>query len=431
MGNGGIFSGQGGISLRTGLSADELINSTDETSILYYMYTNSLTNNGIDITFWTDLYGYIFRVNSALEGISQSTGISAPVKQQLLGEARFLRAFYYFYLVNLYGDVPLITGIDPKVNSIAPRKASSLVYEQIIKDLQDAENELNENYVKSDAVTAYTERIRPNKATAKALLSRVYLFTQQWALAEDEASKIINNTAIYELEDLDRVFLLDSKEAIWQLQPTSLGENTIDAKTFVLASGISNSGTGPDGSQYSRPVYLSKEIFNAFEVGDNRKINWVDSVKTNGVTYPYVYKYKAWDIDQPRTEYLMVFRLGELYLIRAEARAQQGNIMGANSAASDLNAIRNRAGLDGISSTNKDDMLNSILQERKVELFTEWGHRWLDLKRTGEVNTVMTKVAPTKGGTWEPYKSLYPIPVQDIGYNPNFKGHQNLGYPEL
>jgi hypothetical protein len=427
MSTGGIFSGQGGISLKTGLSADELINTTDDANILYYLYTNALTNNGADLGFWSDLYAYIFRVNSAIEGLSASSGISTPVKQQLLGEAKFLRAFYYFYLVNLYGDVPLLTTTDPQINGIASRTDKSKVYNQIIKDLAEAQNELSDDYVKADAVTSYNERLRPNKAVATALLSRVYLYTSQWVLAEGEASKLIENTGTYQLETLDNTFLKDSKEAIWQLQPTGVGDNTLDARAFVLLSGSLNSGTGPDGNPNGRPVYLSKEMFNAFEIGDNRKTTWVDSVELNGTTYPFAYKYKAWDIDQNRSEYLIVFRLGEQYLIRAEARAQQGKV---SDAASDLNAIRYRAGLGNTLADNQSSMLNSIFQERKVELFIEWGHRWLDLKRTAKVDQVMKEFTPTKGGIWEPYKALYPIPVSDIQHNPSFKGHQNPGYPE-
>jgi len=70
------------------------------------------------------------------------------------------------------------------------------------------------------------------------------------------------------------------------------------------------------------------------------------------------------------------------------------------------------------------------LQEKKVEFFTEWGHRWCDLKRTAKVDEVMNIVAPAKGGSWAAYKALYPIPVQDIQRNPSLKGHQNPGYPE-
>jgi hypothetical protein len=100
-------------------------------------------------------------------------------------------------------------------------------------------------------------------------------------------------------------------------------------------------------------------------------------------------KYKN-DQISPITEYSMVMRLAEQYLIRAEARAEQSNITGANSATSDVNAIRARAGIAGTTATTQNDMLQAIADERLRELFTEWGHRWLDLKRTGRALTVLS-----------------------------------------
>ncbi len=119
----------------------------------------------------------------------------------------------------------------------------------------------------------------------------------------------------------------------------------------------------------------------------------------------------------------MIFRLAEQYLIRAECRLRQNNLEGATD---DINIIRNRANLPSISSTNQEEMLEVILHERQVELFTEWGHRWLDLKRTSQVDAVMQTVAPVKGASWERTDQLYPIPMQDILKNPNLT--QNRGY---
>jgi hypothetical protein len=124
----------------------------------------------------------------------------------------------------------------------------------------------------------------------------------------------------------------------------------------------------------------------------------------------------------------MVLRLGEQYLIRAEARAQQGKVTGAGSAEEDLDAIRTRAGLSPTTASTQAQMLDAILQERRVELFAEWGHRWLDLKRTNTIDQVMSVVAPSKGGVWESYKALYPIPFNELLLNPKLKP-QNPGYP--
>ena len=417
-----VFSGNSGLSIRSGLSGDELISSASTSSLANVLFTNALTNEG-DQLFWPQLYSFIFRINAAIEGISASKGITDEGKSQLLGEAKFLRAFMYFHLVNLYGDVPLLLSTDVKINSLAPRIEKSAVYQQIIKDLLEAQNLLNDNYYAGNLETISAERLRPNNSVATALLSRVYLYTQQFALAEQEASKLLTDGA-YELETLDGSFLKGSKEAIWQLQPVSPDiNNTLDASVLIL----SIPPIGPNAD--SRPYYLSKNIFNSFELGDMRKTHWIDSVKVGIFTYPYANKYKLY-LDQPRNEYLIVFRLAEQYLIRSEARAHLGKLVGDNSAIVDLNTIRQRAGLDASRAASQQEILEAISRERKVELFTEWGHRWFDLKRTGKIDEVMNIVSVQKGGMWAAYKSLYPIPVTDIQYNPTLRGHQNPGYPE-
>jgi hypothetical protein len=167
-------------------------------------------------------------------------------------------------------------------------------------------------------------------------------------------------------------------------------------------------------------------LANSFDSGDNRRKIWVDSVIVRGVTYRYPNKYKSATLNAPVTEYSIVLRLSEQYLICAEARAKQGNVTGADSM---LNVIRARAGLSAIVSGSKEKFISNVMHERQVELFTEWGHRWLDLKRTGLVNTVMEKATPLKGGgAWQSYQQFFPIPAYELLYNPALAGHQNTGY---
>jgi hypothetical protein len=115
----------------------------------------------------------------------------------------------------------------------------------------------------------------------------------------------------------------------------------------------------------------------------------------------------------------MVIRLAEVYLIQAEARAQQGNIGGAQG---DLNLVRARAGLGPTTANDVGSLLTAILHERQVELVAEWGHRWLDLKRTGMADAVLGSEKPG----WVGYDTLYPIPAQQLTANPALV--QNPGY---
>jgi len=411
------------ISLFTGLSADELTlfdlnNDNINNTNFYPYYSNSLTDLNVGIAdFWINIYPIIFIANSAIEGLNNNSSLTSSVKQQLLGEAKFIRAFCYFYLVNLYGDVPLVTGTDPNVNASLPRTPQTLVYQQIIADLKDAQNLLSANYLGADVTSTTSERVRPTKWAAMALLARVYLYTKDYVKAEAQATDVINNSSFYGLSALDDVFLKNSTEAIWQLQPVRDGidANTGEGKLFILPD------TGPNSDLY--PVYLSNNVVNSFEIGDQRKMSWVDSVIVDNNIYYFPYKYKVGAIEAPVSEYIMVLRLGEQYLIRAEARANQGNISGA---VEDLNAIRSRAGLPGTTASDQTALLMAIQHERQVELFTEWGHRWFDLKRTNTVNTVMNSVTPQKGGIWNPNWQLYPISLSELQADPKLV--QNPGY---
>ena len=168
------------------------------------------------------------------------------------------------------------------------------------------------------------------------------------------------------------------------------------------------------------------EFSGVFEMGDLRKTDWI---RTNRKNFLMSYKYRSYSStattnpDDSRKENSTVFRLAEQFLIRAEARAQQDKL---DLAISDVDAIRERAGLPLIANTNpsigKADLLDAIMHERRVELFTEWGHRWFDLKRTGLALTVLS---PIKSGLTQ-NDLLYPIPQSELIKNPFLE--QNLGY---
>ncbi|ACU60662.1 RagB/SusD family nutrient uptake outer membrane protein [Chitinophaga pinensis] len=409
---GSLAHGRYSFSVQLGLQADEI-------AALPGSFLNGQYRNIFRYDFWTTLYKLIYRANAALEGLTASTSLSPDVKNQLLGEAYFLRAFYYFYLVNLYGDVPLILNSDYKSNSNASRTPMADVYNKMVGDLKLAEQLLSDNYLAPNAASVVDDRLRPTKAVATAMLARVYLYQKNWKDAAAEASKVIDNKAVYDTVALDQVFLMNSKEAIWQLQPNyeeGTFNNTLDADVFVLINGP---------NPFQKPVVVADFLLEAFEKGDQRRQHWIGvNHASNGTTYYYPFKYKVYEPDVDRAEYIMVMRLAEQYLIRAEARAELNDIKGAQD---DLNTVRSRAGLPDTDASDKTALVKAILHERQIELFSEWGHRWLDLKRTGTVDDVMGKITPLKGGTWESYKQLFDIPVSEFKYNGNLV--QNTGYP--
>jgi hypothetical protein len=400
MSNDGAWMGPEGISYLCGLSADEfLLQQEDELSLS--MYKNQVMPDNVPL--WRLLYNYIHRANAAIEGLTAASKLTPAIRQQLMGEAKFVRAFCYFYLINLFDEVPLVTATDYKVNATMPRTPVVQVYEQIVQDLQEALLLLRTDYLQADMVSVTRERLRPNKWAATALLARVQLYRNNWQAAITAATAVIDNKAIYDTVPLSMVFLKDSKEAIWQLQPVNISF-TADASLFIQ----------------QRPVFAGPSLMQAFENGDGRKQYWLA-----GANDYYPYKYKATDESQPVTEYLMVLRLAELYLIRSEARLRTGDQTGALE---DLMLVRQRAGLLRSDIQDTQPLMEAIQHERQVELFSEWGHRWLDLKRSHQLNAVMHAATAAKGGDWKPYQQWYPIPRSEILLNAHLT--QNEGYQD-
>jgi hypothetical protein len=391
------------VTLLSGLSADELINySTDPNTAAFYKNELTPTNSVCGGFLWNECYNLIYTSNAILSGLSGSTGISDSIRKELEGEVRFLRAFCNFYLVNLFGSIPLINTTDYRKNSIASRTPVPVIYDSIVSDLQNAQALLPNDYANSNG-----ERVRPNKWAATAMLARVYLYLQDWTHAEEESSAVIGNADLFALlPDLNGVFLKNSQEAIWQLMPVIPERNTNEGYMFIL-------------TDYPQTASLSQSLIDSFEVGDNRRNDWVDSVIVSGQTFYYPFKYKIQTGSDPE-EYSMVLRLAEQYLIRAEARAHLNDITGSIS---DLNAIRFRAGLTGTTANDQVGILSAVQHERQIELNSEWGHRWLDLKRTGQADQVLGHL---KGAVWQSTDTLYPIPKTDITADPNLT--QNPGY---
>ncbi|WP_158286437.1 RagB/SusD family nutrient uptake outer membrane protein [Chitinophaga sp. S165] len=414
----GFVSGINSISMLEGMAADEIKNYLPAVlgSSLAEFYTN--TYNVGSGYFWNEFYQRLYTCNVTIEGVTASKGLSEPIRQQLLGEAKFVRALIYFYAVNTYGDVPLALTSDYRINNTLSRAPKEQVYAQIVADLKDAQSMMGEAYF-AGISPGSAQRARPNKLAATALLARVYLYLKDWSNAEAQATAVISNAA-YQLEqDLNKAFTTTTKEAIWyMLTVDPINYATNDAQAFIPS-------TNPPGVTPNTPGALSESLVNSFEQGDSRREKWVGTyLANNGTTYYYPFKYQKNPSGTP--EALMVLRLSEQYLIRAEARAQQDNITGPGSAQEDVDAIRAKALLTGTTATGKDAMLAAIAQERKIELFSEWGHRWFDLVRTGKVDEVMSVLTPQKGGVWDPNHKILPIPFSETQLNHNIK--QNPGY---
>jgi len=400
----GILTGlDTGISNQLGNYTDELTAYGEPTSTTVSFYNNAVLPSNSDIAdYWNASYNQIYSANAILEGLADNTSFASESKNKLLGEALFIRALMHFYLVNLFGDIPYIKKTDYIENSSVSRMPAGIVYTNILEDLKKSIELLPAAY-------SSTERIRPNKYTAKALLSRVFLYMGNYAEASNEASSILNQSSTFLLtKNINQVFLISSKETIWQLKSAASGQNTQEAVTFIFSS-VPPSLTA-----------LSDGFINSFPANDLRKLNWIKEVADQNSIWYHPYKYKEQDFTGTSLEYSIVFRTAEQYLIRAEARAQQGDLIGAKE---DLNKIRERAGLQHTQAVTKSEIIEAVLNERKWELFTEQGHRFFDLKRFNKIDEALTGV---KQG-WNNTDKLLPIPQSELSANPNLRP-QNPGY---
>lgn len=399
--------GNGRITAFAGLSADELNYFSDDPDVKQYQMNNLLsTNNYLSPFFWNAAYYDIYIANAIIEGANSSTGLNGTIKNRLTGEAKFIRAFIYFYMTNLFGDIPLVTTTEWSSSSLLPRSSSGQIYDLIISDLKSAQELLPDDYSASNG-----ERFRANRSAASALLARVYLFQKKWPEAIEEANSVINSSNGYSLAaDPNDVFLLQSNEAILQLQVSDAYSPyaTKEANQFIPSS---------------RPnYYLTDELLASFEPNDKRYSAWVNNIIYENSTYYYPYKYKVRQgtAGDGVTEYYMLLRLAEQYLIKAEALAQQNQL---EEAISDLDMIRERAGLRDLDpSLTQTQVLDAVAQERRIEFFAEWGHRWFDLIRTGRADNVLPAIKPQ----WKPTSELYPIPQSEIKLDPALT--QNPGY---
>jgi len=359
---------------------------------------NQLSADNVLITeAWTQMYQ---AVNGANNVIAALPGINDPLlpaaeKNQLLGEAYFLRALVYFDLGRGWGGVPLaLTPTRSKANGQGLRRSTQAqTYDQVLADLTQAETLL------PDAAT----RNRAVKAAARALRARLHLYRQQWAEAEASATQVIASTN-YRLVTPYRTFSTApflSQESVFELTFSNSDANTMWNNWFPSALG---------GQFNFQPVPAAIALLNDPTVGGSRAALLASTVIAGSpVTYGNLYSRSA-----QRDDPSYVLRLAEQYLIRAEAHARQAKLP---EAIADLNAVRTRAGVGATTATTTAQLLLAIENERRVEFAFE-ADRWFDLVRTGRAGDVL--------GVTDQRRWLFPIPFNDLVADPDLV--QNPGY---
>lgn len=399
----------------TALYADELQPTAQATATDLPFYDHTiLPSSGIMENLWSRTYTTLYLANAIVEGLSGATAVTGSLKREMMGEARVVRAMSYSCLVNLFGDVPLVLATDYHTTSWLPRSPVPVVYQQILADLQAAIPLLPLARLRPD--TATPGNVRITRWAAKAMLARVLLYQGNWAAARAIAGEVIEAGPFSLNANLAATFLVHSPETIFQLQPVAEGVNSAEGALFLPNSDM--------------PPYVATKTFpDSLEPGDGRKSAWMGVYIKDSDTLLYPCKYKVRS-GTPAKEYSVVLRLAELYLIRAEASARLGILQGPDGALSDLNMVRARAQLAPLPLVNGQQVMAAIEQERRVEFFAEWSHRFIDLKRwpgiqnpaTSRWQEVMKAYKPTQGVFLE----LWPIPAGQIKLNGGLI--QNPGY---
>ncbi|NLR89936.1 RagB/SusD family nutrient uptake outer membrane protein [Flammeovirga agarivorans] len=383
---------------------------------------------------WKNLYDAISKANNLIEKAEQldDPSFSEERLSQISGEAYFLRAYHYYNLVNMFGGVPLVTEFTTSVDNEklqVKRATVEEVYAQIIKDLEVAISLLPDSFGNDNSVN----KARATSGAANAMLAKAYLQmpspNYQKALVYIKA--VEESTANYQLIDYGHLFdgtHQNNAESILEIQ--FMGPNAGSfGPQLLLPPSIS-------GDTWRKFLTPSHDLINAYNAeNDNVRLNasvlfeavdWSDEYwgNTSGTSIPFSYKWKnasGWQSSD--NTYLL--RFADIVLLKAEALAHTGSLV---EAANEVDKIRRRVGLQGLTSDKKSDkesLLQAILDERRLELAAE-GHRWDDLVRFGKVVSTMNNLVEIDLRTGEAVnynmtenKILLPIPQQEIDRNPN------------
>ena len=394
--SGGSFTGMGTLG---GMYADELDCYYPDQNGVMDVYHNQLqeTNTAI-ASVWRDSYQQIYYANAVIYGVEQSTTLSDDDKNRIKGEALLVRSLIYFYLQQLFGDIPYTASLDYEYNRTIARTESPALLTQLVKDVTAAAALLEDDY--RDA-----ERIYPNRKAAQLLLARIYLTREEWLLAEQTVKKIIQSPLYHYEADIHEVFHKSGKHILWQLKPQNSGDATSEVTLYYFDNSAPHN------------FALTQHLVDAFPDDDLRKQTWIATVTVDGQSWYRPYKYK--NRENNTNEYSIMFRLEEAYFIVAEALARQNKV---DEALPYLNASRERAGLTPLTSLSQEAFIDELLAEKRREFFTESGHRFLDLKRWGRLDD-LTALKPD----WKDYKQVWPLPQSELLMNPNLYP-QNTGY---
>jgi hypothetical protein len=368
--------------------------------------TKQITSANASVTaLWGSIYNTIYFANFIIERLPEVPGVRTVDRDRVMATAHFLRGYSYFVALQTYGGVPLVTSTDIETNRNIPRASTTEILELIENDF---------NFAIGKLPTIPVNAGFAGEQALNAAIARLSLYQGNWQQAATFATEVITS-GLYELEpDYNTIVNTDfTSEAIFEM-----GYTLNDDPGTNSTVGLNNLFVG------RREIIPSNQAVLALastESGD--RIASISFNPNNLVGNDNGWSVARYGTADANNNNVIVFRLAEMYLIRAEARAQLGNVSGANSAASDINVLRTRANAPTLGTVTQSQMLTLIENERLYELAYE-GHRWYDLVRTERAATVM----PTFNSNWRNAYERWPIPQREIQANPALAGNQNPGY---
>lgn len=402
------------------VSADDVYIAKTNSNRYISTYQRNYAAVDADIlAIWTQIYSTVARANNIINAVDKVQGTDEE-KNLLKGQALFVRALCYFDLVRIFakpynqggGDqsgVPLVLVSD--VNAYPARNTVEEVYNQVITDLQSAKNLLSS--------TTENDKFTASKYAASALLSRVFLYKEDYVQAAEEATLVINAG-----------YTLTSEAGIAGFYSDGGFDEEIFTVRFLS---FEDPGSANIGNFYLKPGYgdarVSPDLVTIFDQANDLRFRYFIGPFTGSPQEFQNNKYEGQGgvqgLHSPK-----VLRLAEIVLNRAEARVNSDE---DNAALNDLNAIRNARGLPALNGISGDALLEEILLERRRELMFE-GHRFFDLLRNGRAivrnycneATQVSSVQCTLPTT-DP-KAIAPIPQGELDANPAIRGQQNPGY---
>lgn len=373
------------------------------------------------------LWGYAYYVISCANNVMDNLEgkdveeITAQDLDNLKAEALFLRALSHFDLVRLYANsyakgssalgVPIILHTDQTAKEMPARNTVAEVYDQIIADLLEAESIIDPDYVRSGVTDSKAVASLP---VIQALLSRVYLYSQHWQEAADYATKVIDNSDY-------NLWSASEYTSVWGQEVAGVGGEVIFEVYGKQTNSYDPYWEGP--SHMTNPIGYADcaahtDLTGAFEAGDVRGTLFrTDANNVSGSlwTTKYIGKGDGDAKSTPDVNNVVVLRLSEMYLNRAEALLNGASVSGA-SALGDVNTIRANRGVAALGSLGADVLFN----ERRLELNFE-GHLWFDYARLNKASERSDHTLAADSYLWS-----LPIPKRETDVNENLV--QNDGY---